>query len=139
MWKQAGVHVYLVPSVPFVPGTPQADQMAPGPLQEADYYRQVAASDPKHVTLLDAGTFLRDTDGQYVWRMPCLPGGEPGCDPTTHTVGVRYVDGLHFCTDPAFAAHGCEGADHQAGERRAAAAVASGLLASLQVRLSASG
>jgi peptidoglycan/LPS O-acetylase OafA/YrhL len=139
MWKQAGVHVYLVPSVPFVPGTPQADQMAPGPLQEADYYRQVADSDPKHVTLLDAGTFLRDTDGQYVWRMPCLPGGEPGCDPTTHTVGVRYVDGLHFCTDPAFAAHGCEGADHQAGERRAAAAVASELLASLQARLSASG
>jgi peptidoglycan/LPS O-acetylase OafA/YrhL len=139
MWKKAGVHVYLVPSVPFVPGTPQAEQMAPGPLEEVAYYKQVADADPQHVTLLDAGTFLRDGNGESVWRMPCVAGGEPGCDPATNTVGVRYVDGLHFCTDPAFAAHGCEGTDHQAGERRAAAAVATGLIASLQQRLGAPG
>jgi peptidoglycan/LPS O-acetylase OafA/YrhL len=139
MWKKAGVHVYLVPSVPFVPGTPQADQMAPGPLQEAAYYQQVADADPQHVTLLDAGTFVRDATGEYVWRMPCLAGGEPGCDRATGTVGVRYIDGLHFCTDPAFAAHGCAGADDQAGERRAAAAVATGLISSLQQRIAAGG
>jgi peptidoglycan/LPS O-acetylase OafA/YrhL len=139
MWKKAGVHVYLVPSVPFIAGTPQADQMAPGPLQEAEYYKQVADADPAHVTLLDAGTFVRDASGEYVWRMPCIAGGEPGCDGTTDTVGVRYVDGLHFCTDPDFAAHGCEGAQNQAGERRAAAAVASGLITSIQARLGTSG
>ncbi|HEV7732262.1 MAG TPA: hypothetical protein VGR62_08890, partial [Candidatus Binatia bacterium] len=139
MWKKAGVHVYLVPSVPFVPGTPQADQMAPGPLQEAEYYKQRADADPQHITLLDAGAFLRDTNGEYVWRMPCVAGGEPGCDPATKTVGVRYVDGLHFCTDADFAAHGCVGAGNQAGERRAAAAVASGLISSLQTRLSGAG
>jgi hypothetical protein len=41
---------------------------------------------------------------------------------------VRFTDGFHFCTDPEYAAHGCVGADHQAGERRASAAVATGIL-----------
>jgi len=134
MWKKAGVPVYLVPTVPFVPGTTEADQMSAGPLQEAEYYRQLAAADPDHVTLLDAGTYLRDATGEYVWRMPCVDGGEPGCDPATNTIGVRYIDGLHFCTDPDFAAHGCAGSEHQGGERRAAAAVASGLVSSLTAR-----
>lgn len=129
-WKADGIHVYLVPSVPFVSGTPEADQLAPGPLEEGAYYAQLAAADPVHVTELDAGIYLRQ-DGQYVWDMPCLQGGEPGCDPQQHTVGVRYIDGFHFCTDPAFAAHGCVGAEHQAGERRAAASIAAGLLPSL--------
>ncbi|HWW43974.1 MAG TPA: acyltransferase [Acidimicrobiia bacterium] len=130
-WKQDGIHVYLVPSVPFVPGTSQAQQLGVGPQEEAEYYTSVALADPAHVTELDAGTFLRDSNGQYVWDMPCLPGGEPGCDPVQHTVGVRYIDGFHFCTDPSFAAHGCVGAEHQAGERRAAASIAAGLLPSL--------
>jgi hypothetical protein len=71
--------------------------------------------------------------------MPCVSGGEPGCDPSSDTVGVRYVDGLHFCTDPDFSAHGCQGADNQAGERRAAASVAQGLITSLQARIAADG
>jgi hypothetical protein len=131
MWKKAGTHVYLVPSVPFVPGTTQADQLSVGPVQESEYYHQLAAADPKHITVLDAGKFLRDTNGQYGWRMPCLAGGEPGCD-AKGTVGIRWVDGFHFCTDPDFAAHGCAGAEHQAGERRATAAMAEELLPSLR-------
>ena len=130
-WKADGIHVYLVPSVPFVPGTQQAQQLSVGPILEGEYYTQLAEQDPTHVTELDAGLYLRDTNGQYVWAMPCLPGGEPGCDPRQHTVGVRYIDGFHYCTDPAFAAHGCVGAEHQAGERRAAAGIAAGLLPSL--------
>ncbi|HEV2309529.1 MAG TPA: acyltransferase, partial [Acidimicrobiia bacterium] len=133
-WKKDGVHVYLVPSVPFVPGTTEAQQLSVGPLEEGEYYTSLALQDPAHVTELDAGTFLRDTTGQYVWDMPCLPRGEPGCDPAQHTVGVRYIDGFHFCTDPNFAAHGCVGLEHQAGERRAAAGIAAGLVPSL-VRL----
>jgi hypothetical protein len=131
MWKQAGVHVFLVPSVPFIAGTAQADDLAPGPLLEAAYYRKLAEADPQHVSLLDAGTFIRDADGTYVWRMPCLDHGEPGCG-SDGNVGVRWVDGFHFCTDPDFAAHGCVGAQFQAGERRAAAAVASGMLPILE-------
>jgi hypothetical protein len=63
--------------------------------------------------------------------MPCVNGGEPGCD-AQNTVGIRWTDGFHFCTDAAFEAHGCVGLENQAGERRAAAAVAQGLIPSLE-------
>jgi hypothetical protein len=61
--------------------------------------------------------------------MPCLGSGEAGC--TNGTVGVRFTDGLHYCTDPQFAAHGCHGTENQAGERRVSAAIAAGLIPSL--------
>ncbi len=131
MWKAAGTHVYLVPSVPFAPGSPKEDVLGGGPLLEAEYYKQLADEDPAQVTLLDAGTFLRDADGVYVWRMPCVTGGEPGCD-AQGTVGIRWTDGFHYCTDPAFEAHGCVGVENQAGERRASAAVAQVLIPSLE-------
>ena len=54
-------------------------------------------------------------------------GGEAGCDAQSG-VGVRFTDGFHFCTDPDYAAHGCVGAQYQAGERRASAAVAAGIV-----------
>ncbi len=91
----------------------------------------LATGDPENITVLDAGKFVRTDKGEYVWRMPCLPGGEPGCD-ADGTVGVRYIDGLHFCTDPDFAGHGCIGEQHQAGQRRAAASLAVDLVPSLQ-------
>jgi hypothetical protein len=131
IWRAAGMHVFLVPSTPFAPGSPQAAQMSAGPLQEAEYYTWLAAQDPAHVTVLDAGAFLRTDGGEYVWRMPCLPGGEAGCG-RDGTVGVRYLDGLHFCTDPEFGGHGCVSPRDQAGERRAAASVATGLIPGLQ-------
>ena len=129
IWKAAGTHVYLVPSVPFVQGTKEQQELSVGPLEEALYYRQLADQDPAHVTVVDAGLFLRGVDGQYAWRMPCV-AAEPGCD-AQGTVGVRYIDGFHYCTDPYFSARGCAGVENQAGERRAAAAVATGLLPSV--------
>jgi hypothetical protein len=131
IWENAGVHVYLVPSVPPVTRSAQANVLAPPSLDEASYYQMLATQDPVHITVLDAGTFLRTDVGQYPWRMPCLPN-EPGCD-KHHTVGVRWTDGFHYCTDPNFAAGGCPQIVNQAGEHRAAAAVAAGLLPWLQV------
>jgi peptidoglycan/LPS O-acetylase OafA/YrhL len=131
IWRDAGMHVYLVPSTPFAPGSPEEAQMSAGPHQEAEHYRSLAASDPEHITVLDAGAFVRTDAGEYVWRMPCLPGGEAGCA-ADGTVGVRYVDGLHFCTDVEFAGRGCTRPRYEAGQRRAAASVAVSLIPSLQ-------
>jgi peptidoglycan/LPS O-acetylase OafA/YrhL len=131
VYRRYDVHAYLVPTVPMVPGG--RDDLAPGPLQEYDYYRQVAEARPDEATFIDAGRYMRDTAGQYRWRMPCVSPEEPGCDGSA-TVGVRFIDGLHFCTDPDFAAHGCQGAQHQAGERRVAAGIAEPLLQDLETR-----
>ena len=119
IYKAAGVHVFLVPSVPFVRGSPRGAQLAHGQLDEASYYQALAVSDPTNITVLDAGVYVRDASGVYQWRMPCIAGGEAGCD-AQNTVGVRFVDGLHFCTDPDFAADGCVGDEFKAGERRVA-------------------
>jgi peptidoglycan/LPS O-acetylase OafA/YrhL len=127
-YKSQGIHVFLAPSVPVVEGG--RDDLAPGPPLEYAYYRQLAAADPANITFVDAGRFVRDDHGTYLWRMPCLDRGEPGCAPDD-TVGVRFVDGVHFCTDPNFAAHGCVGAEHQAGERRVSASIAEGVLPEL--------
>ena len=129
-WKAAGTHVYLIPSPPFAPGSPEGANLAEGTRQEAFYYQALADDDPEHVTVLDAGAFVRSDTRQYLWRMPCLPGGEPGCE-GDGMVGVRYIDGLHFCTDPEFSGKGCRFARYQAGERRAASSVAVGLIPSL--------
>ena len=136
MWESENVHVYLVPPVPSVPGSPAEHNLrGTGTEGEAAFYQTLANQDPVHVTVLDAGTFLHTDNGQYVWRMPCL-GHEPGCN--THSVGVRWTDGFHYCTDPAYAARGCPQVGNQAGERRAAAAIATGLLPRLQVKPGAS-
>ena len=138
LYRQNGMHVFLAPSVPFVPGSPRESELANGPLEEAEYYRAVAASNPEHISMLDAGTFLRDGAGVYQWRMPCLPEGEAGCD-EQGTVGVRWLDGLHFCTDPDFRANGCGADEFKAGERRVAAAIAEQLLPVLAELQAASG
>jgi peptidoglycan/LPS O-acetylase OafA/YrhL len=133
VWKAAGVHIYLVAPVPPVLGSSvQRGALGPAPAGEAANYQTLASQDPAHITVLDAGTFLRDGVGRYQWRMPCLPG-EAGCG-SNHTVGVRWLDGFHFCTDPGFVTHhlACPSAGSRAGERRAAAAVAAGLLPSLK-------
>ena len=130
-WTANDVHVFLVPTPGFILGTPQEQEMGIDPAIEKAHYESLAADDPEHVTVLDAGSFVRTDTGEYVWRMPCLPEGEPGCSPDG-TVGVRYVDGLHFCTDPGFAGHGCIGEEHMAGQRRASAALAVGIVPGLQ-------
>ncbi|MFI5046123.1 MAG: acyltransferase family protein, partial [Acidimicrobiia bacterium] len=99
IWKQAGVKVYLVPIVPNIPGTEPpnpSDVNWSVPTQHPEF-DQLAAADPTHVGLIDGGIFIRDAEGAYQWRMPCLPGGEPGCA-ADGTIGVRWVDGFHFCT-----------------------------------------
>jgi peptidoglycan/LPS O-acetylase OafA/YrhL len=130
-WTANDVHVFLVPSPGFIVGTPQEQEMGTGPAAEKAHYEQLAAEDPEHVTVLDAGSFLRTDTGEYVWRMPCLPEGEAGCAPDG-TIGVRYIDGLHFCTDPEFSGHGCIGEHYMGGQRRAASSLAVGLVTVLQ-------
>ncbi|HEX3456207.1 MAG TPA: acyltransferase, partial [Gaiellaceae bacterium] len=125
IWRQAGVKVYLVPVVANVAGTepkPPDDVNWSVPTQHPEF-DQLSAADPTNVGIIDAGIFLRDAAGVYQWRMPCLPGGEPGCDDSDHTIGVRWVDGFHFCTDPHWNGHSCVPED-AGGERRAAAAIA---------------
>jgi len=101
------------------------------PQVENAYYARLASQDPAHITVLDGGTFLRDGQGQYQWRMPCTTR-EAGCD-AKHTVGVRWTDGFHFCTDPAYGTRGtCPDAASRAGERRVAAAIATELFSSLE-------
>ena len=122
IWTQAGTHVYLVPIVPHIPSTAPKVSYVPAQTPE---FQALAAQDPAHITVLDAGMFIRDSKGVYQWRMPCLPWGEPGCD-SNHTVGVRWVDGSHYCADPHFLfleGNVCKPRD-AGGDRRVAAAIA---------------
>ena len=117
-------HVFLVPSV-SIPAGGRVD-FEPGVQEEVAYYRERVAADPTHITAVDAGTYLRDADGTYLWRMPCVSADEPGCQPDG-TVPVRFVDGVHFCVSADFAARDvC--ARRTGGERRVAAAIAEQML-----------
>jgi hypothetical protein len=131
VWKRAGTHVFLVPSVPFIAGTAHSPALDASAQLESAYYRQLAAEDPEDVTYLDAGQFIRDATGTYTWRMPCLQGGEAGCD-TDDTVAVRFYDGLHFCGDERYYERGCTAPQFEAGERRVAASIAVGLIPALE-------
>src|SRR5262249_5485779 len=114
--------------------TPIARFVSSAVKEEAAYYQQLANADPAHITFVDAGAFLHDDSGRYPWQLPCLPG-EPGCTPS-HTVGVRWIDdGFHFCyTAGAFVLDQCP-VPEAAGERRAASAIATELVPSLQALL----
>lgn len=120
-WLSQGTHVFLVPSVSLPPDGMEGIQ--DGVNNEIAYYTERAAEDPDRITVVDAGRYLRDLDGTYLWRMPCAEPDEIGCRPDG-TVPVRFVDGLHFCTDADFAARGCTRDEAAAGQRRAAAAIA---------------
>ena len=58
-------------------GEPREDDLGPGPLLEAEYYRALAEADPEHITLLDAGAFLRDANG-HLPVAHALPRGRRG-------------------------------------------------------------
>ena len=122
-WIDDGVRVFLVPPVPAVEQTDESPVAAS--------YRALAGRYAGAVSVLDAGTFLRDAEGAYQWRMPCLPGGEAGCE-ADGTVAVRMpLDGVHMCSDPNWRGGPCA-PEAQAGQRRAAAAIARGLFAELR-------
>jgi peptidoglycan/LPS O-acetylase OafA/YrhL len=127
-----GIHVFLVPSV-TIPEGGRTD-LQPGTELEASYYAERAAADPENITAVDGGVYMRDDTGTYVWRVPCVAGGEAGCR-ADGTVPIRFVDGLHFCTDPDFATRGCVDDAHAAGERRVAAAIAEQVLPVLEREL----
>jgi hypothetical protein len=128
MWKHAGVHVFLVPDVP-----PARQTVFDGTLAA---YQAAAARDPANVTVVDGGQFIRDVSARYQWRMPCLPGGEPGCD-GSGAVAVRWpVDATHFCSDPEWAKHQVCAPQFGAGQRRVAAAIAASVRTTMQAALS---
>jgi peptidoglycan/LPS O-acetylase OafA/YrhL len=120
-WIAAGTHVFLVPTV----SVPEGGRMEfqPGADQEREYYEQRAAADPANITAVDAGVFLRDSEGTYLWRMPCVAPDEPGCR-EDGSAPVRFVDGVHFCTSADFAKQGCIRDEDSAGQRRASSAIA---------------
>lgn len=130
-WISQGTHVFLVASVPIPDGGLMEFQ--PGIDLEIDYYRQRAAADPENITAVDAGRHLRDLDGTYLWRMPCAEADEIGCRPDG-TVPVRFVDGVHFCTDADFGAVGCIRPEAAAGERRAASAIGESIIEVMSAR-----
>jgi peptidoglycan/LPS O-acetylase OafA/YrhL len=134
-WLAQGTQVFLVPTVD-VPEGGNVD-LRPGIEMEHEYYRQRAAADPR-ITVVDAGRYLRDTDGSYLWRMPCVDAGEPGCRPDG-TVPVRFTDGVHFCTDAEFATKGCRAEEDAAGQRRAAASIAVDVIDTLDRRRGGTG
>lgn len=134
-WLAAGTHVFLVPTVPIVNGG--RTDLQPGADLERAYYRQRAAADPDNITAVDGGRFVRDVDGTYLWRMPCVADNEPGCT-SEGTVPVRFVDGMHFCANESFGLEGCRAAEDSAGQRRAAASITVDVISTLQGSLSAS-
>jgi hypothetical protein len=124
VWRRAGVHVYLVPAVAKA-GTAEPDPT----IQQ---YETFARRNPAGVTVLDAGLFVRDTNGQYQWQIPCVVGGEAGCDARgVITVRMAADGGLHFCAQPLNKPE-CP-AQFSGGARRAAAAIAAELPAAPQL------
>jgi peptidoglycan/LPS O-acetylase OafA/YrhL len=127
IWKEAGAHIYLVPIIPNVvpSGDPavykvRGEVTVNAPAQRPEF-EAFAAADPD-ITVIDAGVFLRDSKGSYQWRMPCLPGGEPGCA-DDGAISVRFRDGFHLCSNPRWGGTHCA-PQWAGGDRRAASAIA---------------
>jgi peptidoglycan/LPS O-acetylase OafA/YrhL len=121
-WTRAGIPVYLVPPVPKV-GESAEDRVA-------SVYRSIAADHPGRVQVIDAGTFLRDSTGTYVFEMECLESGEQGCQPSGKVVVRLALDAVHMCSDVTYRGRICK-PEFAAGERRAATSLAKDLFAGL--------
>jgi peptidoglycan/LPS O-acetylase OafA/YrhL len=90
IWKPLGIHTFLVADLPAA-GTARWSG-------ERAINQKLAEEDPEHVTALDGGAYLQDANGVFQGKMPCLPGGEPGCH--KGLVAVRSpVDLMHHCAE----------------------------------------
>jgi hypothetical protein len=122
IWKDAGVHVYLIPALGRAGTTTPSSTVAE--------YEQLAQRDPGSVSVLDPSVFVRDAKDRYEWRSPCLTASESGC--ANHTVAVRMIadGGQHLCALPNQVPV-CPAA-LAGGARRGAAAIAAELLSAPQ-------
>jgi hypothetical protein len=90
----AGAHVYLI-------GAPitKSQQSDPNWDQLNHQYAEIAATDPLHVTYVDAGAAVEGAGHTFAETLPCLPV-EPCTGPVVDGEAsnvVRSPDGSHFC------------------------------------------
>jgi hypothetical protein len=90
----AGAHVYLIgaPITKIQQSDPNWDQLN-------RQYAEIAASDPLHVSYVNAGAAVEGPGHTYTQTLPCLPvepctGPEVDGEPSNV---VRSPDGVHFC------------------------------------------
>ena len=119
VWRKAGMRSFLSPFPAPALSVDPPGTLVPGILREVKRH-------PDEVSFVDAGIYIRDAAGVYQWRMPCLPGGEPGCA-ADGTIGVRHPDTGHFCSDGAWLGGPCA-PEVAGGQRRVAAALAEAIL-----------
>jgi len=91
--------------VPFVLASPPAPEHKSETWKQLDnLYRDIAATHPE-AQYTDAGTQIAP-DGQYAATQRCLPfelnlpQSKSLCLSEGGSIGVRSVDGVHFCSDP---------------------------------------
>jgi hypothetical protein len=101
IFSAAGVHVFLV-------GTPIDQSSVAGWDRLNQIYRQLAATDPRAATYVDAGAAVESPGGGFTWQLPCM-SVEPTCGPNGTNI-VRAPDGSHFCPDGTPATRGVTGA-----------------------------
>jgi hypothetical protein len=90
----AGTHVYLVGA----PVDRKRLGWSNGNTLNMQYAR-IAATDPQHVTYVDAGSAVEGPGHTYARTLPCLPI-EPCTGPVVNSTPsnlVRARDGIHFC------------------------------------------
>jgi hypothetical protein len=122
IWKRLGVHTFLVADLPAAGSSRWNGERA--------INRRLAEEDPEHVTVLDGGAYLQDDNGVFQGRMPCLPGGEPGC--RKGLVNVRSpVDHYHHCAETDWPGDECPPTG-SAGIRRLVASITVSLTYAIQ-------
>jgi hypothetical protein len=90
----AGAHVYLIGAPIF-----ESQQSNPNWDQLNRQYAEIAATDPEHLTYVDAGVAVEGPDHTFTQTLPCLPM-EPCTGPVVNgepANTVRSPDGIHFC------------------------------------------
>lgn len=92
-WTTRGVHVIVVGGPGPVGTTPTTPDLSTTHRQIAE---GVASQYPARY--VDASTPFLDGTGTYASALPCLPGGEPTCQPNG-LVQVRAPDGVHLCDE----------------------------------------